>query len=44
MKGTDHEVFYLTCIFAVTGAMITIIGIKPKENDETLQSVPKPTS
>ncbi|PFA18606.1 MFS transporter [Bacillus cereus] len=44
MKGTDHEVFYLTCIFAVAGAMITIIGIKPKENDETLQSVPKPTS
>ncbi|PFK35397.1 MFS transporter [Bacillus cereus] len=44
MKGTDHEVFYLTCIFAVTGATITIIGIKPKENNETLHSVPKPTS
>lgn len=44
MKGTDHEVFYLTCIFAVAGAMITIIGIKPKENNESLHSVPKPTS
>ncbi|PFR19844.1 MFS transporter [Bacillus cereus] len=44
MKGTDYEVFYLTCIFAVTGAMITIIGIKPKENNESLHSVPKPTS
>ncbi|MEI4622865.1 MFS transporter [Bacillus pfraonensis] len=44
MKGTDHEVFYLTCIFAIAGAMITIIWIKPKKNNESLHSVPEPTS
>ncbi|MDZ5609540.1 MFS transporter [Bacillus pseudomycoides] len=44
MKGTDYEVFYLTCIFAVAGAIITIIWIKPKKNNESLHSVPKPTS
>ncbi|MEN1937331.1 MFS transporter [Paenibacillus sp. 102] len=44
MKGTDHEVFYLTCIFAIAGAIITIIWIKPKKNNEPLHSVPEPTS
>ncbi|WP_410982649.1 MFS transporter [Bacillus cereus] len=44
MKGTDHEVFYLTCIFAIAGAMITIVWIKPKKNNEALHSVPEPTS
>ncbi|WP_191664081.1 MFS transporter, partial [Bacillus pseudomycoides] len=44
MKGTDHEVFYLTCIFAVAGAIITIVWIKPKKNNKPLNSVPEPTS
>ncbi|MCI0764241.1 MFS transporter [Bacillus sp. TL12] len=44
MKGTDHEVFYLTCIFAIAGAMITIIWIKPKKKNEPLNSIPEPTS
>ncbi|PEF72595.1 MFS transporter [Bacillus pseudomycoides] len=44
MKGTDHEVFYLTCIFAVAGAIITIVWIKPKKNNKPLNSVPESTS
>ncbi|PGC32814.1 MFS transporter [Bacillus pseudomycoides] len=44
MKGTDHEVFYVTCIFAVVGAIITIVWIKPKKNNKPLNSVLEPKS
>lgn len=32
MKGADHEVFYLTSIFAAIGAVIAIIWIKPAKD------------
>ncbi|KEK24172.1 MFS transporter [Bacillus gaemokensis] len=43
MKGTDHEVFYLTSIFAAIGAVVTIIWIKPKTNQDTLKQKPEPS-
>ncbi|WP_353507073.1 MULTISPECIES: MFS transporter [unclassified Bacillus (in: firmicutes)] len=42
MKGTDHEVFYVTSIFAVIGTIITIVWIKPEGNQASLHPKPKP--
>lgn len=46
MKGADHEVFYLTSIFAGIGAAIAIIWIKPAKDTKTVnqKSEPEPTS
>ncbi|WJE54542.1 MFS transporter [Bacillus cereus] len=42
MKGADHEVFYLTSIFAIIGAVVTIVWIKPEKNQSILKQQPKP--
>ncbi len=44
MKGADHEVFYLTSIFAAIGAVIAIIWIKPAKDAKTVKQKPEPTS
>lgn len=44
MKGSDHEVFYLTSIFAAIGAVIAIIWIKPAKDKMMLKQKPEPTS
>ena len=44
MKGADHEVFYLTSIFAGIGAAIAIIWIKPAKDANTVKQKPEPTS
>lgn len=44
MKGADHEVFYLTSIFAAIGAVIAIIWIKPAKDEKTVKQKPEPTS
>ncbi|AFH83273.1 Multidrug resistance protein [Bacillus anthracis str. H9401] len=44
MKGTDHEVFYLTSIFAAIGAVIAIIWIKPAKDAKNVKQKPEPTS
>lgn len=42
MKGTDHEVFYLTSIFAAIGAVIAIIWIKPAKDAKNVKQKPEP--
>ncbi|SDY74518.1 MFS transporter [Bacillus sp. 166amftsu] len=44
MKGADHEVFYLTSIFAIIGAVVTIVWIKPEKDQSILKRQPKPIS
>lgn len=44
MKGADHEVFYLTSIFAGIGAVIAMIWIKPAKNAKTVKQKTEPTS
>lgn len=44
MKGADHEVFYLTSIFAVIGAVIAIIWIKPAKDEMEIKQKPEPTA
>ena len=44
MKGADHEVFYLTSIFAAIGAIIAITWIKPAKDAKTVKQKPEPTS
>ncbi|MDM5462113.1 MFS transporter [Bacillus cereus] len=44
MKGADHEVFYLTSIFAAIGAVIAIIWIKPAKDTMMVKQKPEPTS
>lgn len=44
MKGADHEVFYLTSIFAAIGAVIAIIWIKPAKDAKAVKQKPEPTS
>ena len=43
MKGADHEVFYLTSIFAAIG-IIAITWIKPAKDAKTVKQKPEPTS
>ncbi|WP_459501218.1 MFS transporter [Bacillus sp. C1] len=38
MKGSDHEVFYLTSIFAIVGAVVTIVWIKPEKDHALLKN------
>nr|MBT2176173.1 hypothetical protein [Streptococcus mitis] len=44
MKGADHEVFYVTSIFAGIGAVIAMIWIKPAKDAKNVKQKPEPTS
>ena len=41
-EGTDHEVFYLTSIFAAIGAVIAIVWIKPAKDAKNVKQKPEP--